>query len=413
VIDGDGLIRSANPSPQLDGMPDPYSLSAPLRIALLAAPMVPVPPVAYGGTERVVGALATELLNRGHDVTVYASGDSTVDGRLVAVTPRALWPSGYRGDVSAHILRAVERCWSDADRFDIVHSHVEGFGFPFARHSSVPVVSTLHGRLDIAGMPELIEEFDDIPLIALSDSQRRWAPEANWVGVVPNGLPLDHMPTAPAAGDYLLFVGRVSPDKGVAEAVALARRIGAPLKMAAKILERGERELYEQVVAPAVDAGEVEFLGELPSSARDPLFASARATLMLGGWPEPFGLVAIESLATGTPVIARRAGALPEIVEHGIDGYLVDDVVEAEQAVRMLGRLDRRRIRRRALERFSAARMAERYEAIYRSLVARSRLPEAEPARVRDDDAALVGAAGSSNGHPARSSELVLTTRGE
>jgi glycosyltransferase involved in cell wall biosynthesis len=259
-----------------------------LRIALLAAPMVPVPPVAYGGTERVVAALATELVKRGHDVTVYASGDSTVDGRLVAVSPRALWPNGYRGDISAHILRAVARCWRDAHRFDIVHSHVEGFGFPFARYSPVPVVSTLHGRLDIAGMPDLLEEFADIPLVAISQSQKRWAPDANWLGVVHNGLPLEHMPTASEAGAYLLFVGRVSPEKGVAEAVEVARRVGAPLKMAAKIIERAESELYEQVVEPAVAAGDVEFLGELPPSARDPLYASAQATLMLGGWPEPF-----------------------------------------------------------------------------------------------------------------------------
>jgi glycosyltransferase involved in cell wall biosynthesis len=411
VTDNDGLTRSANVSPERGQLPDPHQPLAPLRIALLAAPMVPVPPVAYGGTERVVAALATELVRRGHDVTVYASGDSSVDGRLVAVTPRALWPNGYQGDVSAHILRAVERCWRDADRFDIVHSHVEGFGFPFARHSRVPVVSTLHGRLDVAGMPDLIEEFDDIPLVALSESQRRWAPNANWVGVVHNGLPLDDMPTASEAGDYLLFIGRVAHEKGVAEAVDLARRVGAPLKMAAKILERGERDLFEQVVVPAVAAGGVEFLGELPSSARDPLYASARATLMLGGWPEPFGLVAIESLATGTPVIARRAGALPEIVEHGIDGYLVDDVAEAEQAVRMLGRLDRRRIRRRALERFSASRMAERYEAIYRLLVSGTRLPSLEAAGVGEDDAALVGVGPSGGDYAPAREELVLASR--
>lgn len=342
----------------------------PMRIALLAGPMVPVPPVAYGGTERVVAALAVELRKRGHDVTVFASGDSTVDAPLRPVIDRALWQTGYRGDVSSHMIRAVARCWSEVERFDIVHSHVESFGFPLARYAPVPVVTTLHGRLDGFGMPELIDEFREIPLVAISQSQKRWAPDANWVGVVPNGLPLAHMPTSRHPDDVLVFVGRIAPEKGVAEAIELARRAGLPLKMAAKVHDPSEREHFEQVVSPAVAAGTVQFLGELPPSARDPLFASARATLMLGGWPEPFGLVAIESLATGTPVIARRAGALPEIIEHGVDGYLVDDLSEAEHALRLLDRLDRDAIRRRAIERFSASVMADGYLEVYRKLLA-------------------------------------------
>jgi glycosyltransferase involved in cell wall biosynthesis len=354
-----------------------------MRIALLAGPMVPVPPLAYGGTERVVAALATELRKRGHDVTVYASGDSTVDVTLRPVVERALWRAGYRGDVSAHMLRAVARCWAEADQFDLVHSHVEAFGFPFARHAPVPVVTTLHGRLDVAGMPELLDEFNDIPLVAISESQKRWAVDANWVGVVPNGLPLEDVPTSREIDDNLLFVGRIAPEKGVAESIELARRVGVPLKMAAKVHDWSEQELYEQVVEPAAAAGGVEFLGELPPSARDPLFASARATVMLGAWPEPFGLVAIESLATGTPVIARRAGALPEIIEHGTDGYLVDDLSEAEQAFRMLERLDRNLIRRRATERFSAGRMAAGYLEVYRSLLGASDHDEATSHRGR------------------------------
>lgn len=355
-----------------------------MRIALLAGPMVPVPPVAYGGTERVVAALATELRKRGHDVTVFASGDSTVEAPVRPIVERALWRTGYRGDVSAYLIRAVARCWAEAAQFDIIHSHVESFGFPFARHAPVPVVTTLHGRLDVAGMPELLDEFRDIPLVAISHSQKRWAPEANWVGVVPNGLPLEHMPTSRDIDDALVFVGRIAPEKGVAEAIELARRVGVPLRMAAKVHDPSEQDLFERVVSPAVTAGGVQFLGELPPSARDPLLASARATVMLGAWPEPFGLVAIESLATGTPVIARRAGALPEIIEHGTDGYLVDDLSEAEQAFRMLDRLDRRLIRRRAIERFSAGVMADGYLAVYRSLLA-ERLGEPRPVvEVRD-----------------------------
>ena len=343
-----------------------------LRIALLAAPMEPVPPVAYGGTERVVAALATELVRRGHDVTVFASADSLVEAKVEPIIPRALWRTGYEGDVSAFMLRAVARCWARADRFDLVHSHVEAFGFAFARHSPVPVVSTLHGRLDAAGMPELLEEYRDVPLVAISESQRRWAPQANWVGVVHHGLPLEHIQPAAARGDYLLFVGRIAPEKGVAEAIELARSTSLPLKMAAKVHDSGERAHFESVVAPVDGRDGIEFLGELAPSDRDPLYGAAKATLMLGAWPEPFGLVAIESLAAGTPVIARRAGALPEIIEHGVDGYLVDDLSEARLAVEMLDRLDRTRIREGALRRFSAARMAEDYERIYRRLIASS-----------------------------------------
>jgi len=355
-----------------------------LRIALLAGPMVAVPPPAYGGTERIVAALATSLTRRGHDVTVYASGDSTVEATLRPVTERALWQSGYRGDVAAPLLRAVARCWADARHFDLIHSHVEAFGFLFARYASVPVVSTLHGRLDGSGMPDLIAEFQDIPLVAISESQRRWAPDANWVGVVHNGLPLEHVPASSVVEDYLVFVGRAIREKGIAEAVELAERVGLPLKIGAKVHNALERETFEAIVQPAVAAGRVEFLGELPAGVRDPLMAAARATLMLGAWPEPFGLVAIESLATGTPVIARRAGALPEIVEHGVDGFLVDDLAEAELAVRLVDRLDRKVIRRRALERFSAERMAQRYEAIYQAVLEDSpaQSQPALPARV-------------------------------
>ena len=340
-----------------------------LRIGLLAAPMEQVPPVAYGGTERIVGTLAAELSRRGHEVTLFASADSQSPCALEPIAPRALWAAGYRGDVSAFLLSAVAQAWDQAGRFDIIHSHVEGFGFLMARHCPTPVLSTLHGRLDRHGMPELLDRFSDIPLVAISGSQRRWAPGANWAATIHHGLPLEHMPFAGVPGDYLLLVGRAAVEKGCAEAIELARRVQLPLKMVMKVHDPAEVEVFERNVRPAVDEGVVEFLGELSPAQRDPLYAGARATLMLGSWPEPFGLVAIESLATGTPVIARRGGALPEIVEHGRDGYLVDDISEAELAVRLVGGLDRSEIRRRALERFSAARMAADYERVYLRLV--------------------------------------------
>jgi glycosyltransferase involved in cell wall biosynthesis len=341
----------------------------PLRIALLAAPVEPVPPVAYGGTERIVGALATELVARGHEVTLFASADSTAPGVIDPIAPRSLWATGYRGDFSAFVISGVAQAWERADDFDVIHSHVEAYGFLMARHCRTPVVSTLHSRLDINGMPELLDRFPEIPLVAISHNQRRWASRANWVATIHHGLDLHEMQFAAGQGDYFLVVGRASPEKGVAEAIELARRTEVPLKLALKVHAADEHEFLERVVEPSLSPGLVEFLGEVPPAQRDPLYAGARATLMLGSWPEPFGLVAIESLAAGTPVVARRCGALPEIVEYGRDGFLVDDVGEAALAVRQLAELDRAEIRRRALERFSAARMASDYEKAYRRLL--------------------------------------------
>jgi glycosyltransferase involved in cell wall biosynthesis len=332
--------------------------------------MLPVPPPSYAGTERVVAALADALRERGHDVTLFAPGDSTWDGPIEPIVENSLWRSGYDGDVSNYLELAVARAWSLHDRFDVIHAHAETLGFLLARYCPTPVVTTLHGRLDAWGIPELLEEFREIPLVAISDSQRRWNPDANWVATIHHGLPLEHMPFSPEPGDYLAFVGRVTPEKGVEEAIELARQGKLPLRMAAKVYDKPERELFESLVQPAIDAGDVEFLGEVGPLERDPLYAGARATVMLGGWPEPFGLVAIESLATGTPVIARRAGALTETVEHDVDGFLVDDLTEARLALERIPELDRTRIRERALERFSPDRMAGQYEEVYRAAIA-------------------------------------------
>lgn len=340
-------------------------MTAPLRIGIVAPPMLPIPPVGYAGTERVVACLVDELCQRGHEVTLFAAGDSQVDCELVPVLEQSLWSSGYRGDVSAFVQLASACVWRQAGRFDVIHSHLEGYGFNMARHCSTHVLTTLHGRLDTAGMPELLAEFSDIPLVAISQSQRRWREEANWVATIHHGLPFDSAPFGKQPGDYLVFVGRVTPEKGVREAIELARRVHLPLRMVAKVYDEHEQQHFAEVVQPAIDDGVVEFLGELPPIERDPIVAAARASLMLGGWPEPFGLVAIESMATGTPVIARRAGALTETVEHGRDGFLVDDLEEAALAVEMVGRLDRRAIRQRAIERFSPERMVDQYEELY------------------------------------------------
>ena len=347
-----------------------------LRIALVSPPMLPVPPPTYAGTERVVAALGETLVAHGHDVTLFAPGDSEFSGTLVATPERSLWSREYRDDVSSFINVTLAKVWARHDEFDIIHSHVETLGFLFARYCPTPVVTTLHGRLDVSGIPELIEEFSDISLVAISDSQRRWGEDANWVGTIHHGLPLEQMPFRPDPGDYLAFVGRITPEKGIGDVIELARRTKLPLKMAAKVYDEHEKVHFDEVVKPAIEKGIVEFLGEVGPLERDPLYAGARATIMLGAWPEPFGLVAIESLATGTPVIARRAGALTETIEHGIDGFLVDDLTEAELAVSMIPDLDRTLIRERALERFSPERMTAEYETVYTDLVEKARRGE-------------------------------------
>jgi glycosyltransferase involved in cell wall biosynthesis len=344
---------------------------SPLRIALLAPPMEPVPPPAYAGTERVVATLAEELTARGHEVTLFASGDSAVSCELVPVIPRSLWATGYRGDVSAWIMLTIARAWEQHERFDIIHSHVETLGLPFARACPTPVLTTFHGRLDTGGTPALLDVFRDVPLVAISDSQRRWWPRANWLGTIHHGLHLDRIPAGDGHDGHLAVVGRATAEKGLAEAIELATRTGRPLRVAAKVHDVAEQEYFDAVMRPAIDSGVMDFLGEVGPDRRDALYGGAAATLMLGAWPEPFGLVAIESLAAGTPVIGRRAGALPEIIEHGVDGFLVDDLTEAEYAVSRLPELDRTAIRKRALSRFSAARMVDEYEVAYRRLLAR------------------------------------------
>ena len=361
----------------------------PLRIALLAPPLLAVPPIAYAGTERIVGVLAEGLRRRGHHVTLFAPGDSTAPVEIVATVPKALWSDGFRGDPAPFLALTAARAWHEAARFDLIHSHLEASGFTLARHAPVPVLTTMHQRLDTPGPAEMIDEFSEIPLVSVSHNQRRWHPDANWVATIHNGLPLADMPFGPDAGTYLALVGRITREKGIEEAIQVASATGIPLRIAAKVLDDNESSVFESVVKPALGSG-VEFLGEVGAERRDPLLSGALATLMLGAWPEPFGLVAIESLATGTPVIARRAGALPEIVEHGVDGFLVDDAREAERAVRLVAGLDRTVIRRRALERFGAELMIDAYERVYRQLVAsRAAAARAEPGSARGPFAGL------------------------
>jgi glycosyltransferase involved in cell wall biosynthesis len=341
-----------------------------LRVLLVAPPVLPVPPPSYAGTERVVAAIGDELHRRGHHVALVASGDSEVPYEHIPTVAHSLWPTGFGGDTAAYLQHTVEVAWREAHRFDIVHAHVEMHGFVLAEHCATPVISTLHGRLDAPGLPELLEVHRGVPLVAISESQRRFFPDQHWIATIHHGLPLASMPFAASPGDYLAFVGRIAEEKGVREAIELGRRTGVRLRVAARVYRPDEVELFDEVVRPAVDAREIDFLGEVGADERDPLYAGALATVMLGAWPEPFGLVAIESMATGTPVIARRAGALTETIEHGVTGFLVDDVGEAELAVEKVRELDRRRIRELTLERFSPVRMVDEYQLAYRTVLA-------------------------------------------
>lgn len=342
----------------------------PLRIAQVAPPVERVPPLAYGGTERIVHELTTELVRRGHDVTVFASGDSDVPCRLIPTVDTALRPAGFENDAKPLFAATVQAVNDRATEFDVIHSHLEWWSLPLARTSAVPVVSTFHGRLDLPDADRLL---DDPPggMVAISRHQASTHPAVPWT-IIHNGLTLDHAPFVEQPGDDLCFVGRIDPEKGVIEAMEVARRAGRRLRIAAKIgnVPR-QKAYYEDVFKPALaKAGpSVEFLGELQPAQRDRLFAESAATVMTGAWPEPFGLVSIESLACGTPVLARRVGALPEIIREGVDGFFGDDAAALAFYADRLDGLDRLGIRERVIERFSAARMTDRYEALYALLV--------------------------------------------
>jgi glycosyltransferase involved in cell wall biosynthesis len=366
----------------------------PLRIALLSTPFLPVPPPGYAGTERVVAAIAQGLHERGHVVTLFAPGDSEVPYELVPTVSRSLWRNGHRGDASSYIEASVGLAWEHAARFDLIHSHVDTSGFTMARHCGTPVVTTLHRRLDTTGAADMIDAFPDVALVAISDSQRRWNPNANWVATIHHGLDFSATPRSTTTGDYLLLVGRLAREKGIEEAIALAERTERRLVIAAKVYDTREQRLFDAIVRPHIKTGVIDWRGEVEPAQRDELMAGALATLMLGAWPEPFGLVAIESMATGTPVIARRAGANTETVQHGMSGFLVDDIEEAVLAVNRVGELDRAQVATYARENFSAERMVTQYEQAYMQVLTQAKTASADDSArplqlvARDDDKA-------------------------
>jgi glycosyltransferase involved in cell wall biosynthesis len=365
----------------------------PLRIAQVAPPVERVPPAAYGGTERIVHELTTELVRRGHDVTVFASGDSDVPCRLVPTVEKALRPAGVEEDAGGWFASTVKQAVEMANEFDVIHSHLEWWSVPLARLSPVPVVATFHGRLDLPWADRLFEDAPD-GMVAISRHQASTHPDVPWT-IIHNGLTLDSAPFIEEPGSAFCFVGRVDPEKGITEAMEIAKRAGRPLRIAAKVGNLGwQRSYYEDVFKPALKraGSQVEYLGELKPAERDQLFAQSYGTLMPGAWPEPFGLVTIESLACGTPILARRVGALPEIIRNGVDGFFGDDAAAMAFFADRLAGLDRRAIRERVVERFSAARMTDRYEELFARMVNRGPAV-AEAIRERLAEGDLVGAA--------------------
>jgi glycosyltransferase involved in cell wall biosynthesis len=342
-----------------------------LRIAQVAPPLERVPPERYGGTERVMYELIVELVRRGHDVTTFASGDSEVPGRHIPTVPVALRPAEFKDDPMGYFFTTMLAVLDRQDDFDIIHSHLEWASLVLARGSHVPVAATFHGRLDLPWSRELLASPTPAHLVAISHSQASPHAEIDWT-VVHNGLTLASEPFERRRSEALCFVGRVALEKGIVEAIEIAKMAGRPLRIAAKIAPTGvEREFYENEFLPALHAAgsSVEFLGELTGPERDDLFAESYAALMPGSWPEPFGLAAIEALGCGTPVLARRVGGLTEIIRDGIDGFFGDDVTELAYRVPDIESLDRRAIRESVIERFSAARMADGYEALYRRIL--------------------------------------------
>ncbi|HTS15385.1 MAG TPA: glycosyltransferase family 4 protein [Candidatus Sulfotelmatobacter sp.] len=335
-----------------------------LRIAQVAPPLEAVPPGGYGGTERVIDELVHELERRGHEVTLFASGDSTATRRLIATVERALRPLGLVEEAAPYTLATLDAVLRRAGQFDLVHAHLEFAGLVLSRALAVPVVNTFHGRID---QPWARALFTDPPpgLVAISRDQAASQPAVAWE-VVHNGLSLAGAPFGERPGEALCFVGRMAPEKGLADAVRIARAVGRPLRVASKAPSTPDEEAYyREVFLPEARRSDVELLGELGGPERDTLYAESFATLMPGDWPEPFGLVAIESLACGTPVVALRVGGLPEIVRDGVDGILGADLDELARRLPEVAALDRRAVRAAVLERFSPQRMVDGYEAVY------------------------------------------------
>ena len=343
-----------------------------MRIVQVAPLAESVPPKLYGGSERIVSWLTEALIRRGHEVTLIASGDSQTSAELVPICPRALRFDPDGPDPLLYYVLAMERVAQMAHRFDIIHFHSDYLHLPLARRLGVPYLTTLHGRLDLPGLARLFSEFRDAPLVSISNAQRRPLPDAGWVGTAYHGLPPDLHQVGDGAGGYFAFLGRICPEKRVDRAIEIARRTGVPLKIAAKV-DRADQAYYEAVIKPLLDDPLVDFIGEIGEADKARFLGDARAVLFPIDWPEPFGLVMIEAMACGTPVVAFRHGSVPEVIDDGVTGIIVDDAGDdldaaVEAAVRV-GQLSRARCRAQFERRFSVSSMTSTYEHLYEELV--------------------------------------------
>ena len=342
-----------------------------MKIAQIAPLAESCPPKLYGGTERIVSYLTEELVRLGHDVTLFASGDSRTRARLVRCSDMALRLNPSVRDPLPYHIAMLDEVRRQADRFDILHFHIDLLHFPLIREYSQRTVTTLHGRQDLPDLRPFYAAFPEIPLVSISHDQRRpLGRHVNWAGNVYHGLPRDLLPfTASPSGDYLAFLGRISPEKGPDRAIKIAARAGMPLRIAAKI-DRADQAYWDEVIAPMIAANpDIEYVGEIGEEEKAEFLGNARALLFPIDWPEPFGLVMIEALACGTPVIAFPRGSVREIIEDGVTGFLCETVEEAIAAVRRIDSIDRRVCRETFERRFSAARMARDYLAVYEALV--------------------------------------------
>jgi glycosyltransferase involved in cell wall biosynthesis len=346
-----------------------------MKIAQIAPLAESVPPKLYGGTERIVSYLTEELVRQGHDVTLFASGDSVTAARLNPCAPSALRLDPEVRDMLPYHLLMLERVRQVADSFDVLHFHIDLFQFPLLRTLGTPAITTLHGRLDLADLQPFYRTFPDIALVSISDHQRLPMPPVHWVGTIHHGLPRHLYPFSPtpAAEPYLAFLGRISPEKRPDRAIAIAGGAGIPLKIAAKI-DKADLDYWCNEIEPLVRGNPlVEYVGEIGEHEKAAFLGGATALLFPIDWPEPFGLVMIEAMACGTPTIAFPCGSVPEVLDHGVSGLLVDDVKEAIAAVPLAAAMDRAMVRAAFEERFTIERVASDYHQVYLSLCGRGR----------------------------------------
>jgi glycosyltransferase involved in cell wall biosynthesis len=337
-----------------------------VRIAQVSPLYESVPPQAYGGTERVVSFLTEELVRQGHDVTLFASGDSQTAARLVPMTPHAL-RLGQSDDALAHHVLMIDRVARVGRQFDVVHFHIDYVHFPLSRRERYTHLTTLHGRLDIPDLQPLYDEFREMPVVSISGAQRAPLPQANWQATVYHGLPADLFAFQAEPEGYLAFLGRISPEKRVDRAVEIARRTGMRLRVAAKV-DDADRRYFETEIAPLFELPFVEFVGEIGEAEKQRFLGGATALLFPIDWREPFGLVMIEAMACGTPVVAWRGGSVDEVISDGVSGFVVEDLDESVDATYRAAMLDRRQCREAFEQRFTADRMARDYVTVYERL---------------------------------------------